>query len=84
MKKAVHIFYITLMVLITLLATIYLLYIGYTYYSTPLEERFYHAQHNWFKPSGTYGHGLGIVGTFMILFGVLVYIARKRYNFLSK
>lgn len=72
------------MVLIILIATIYLSYIGYTYYNTSLEERFYHEHHNWFKPSGTYGHGLGIIGTFLILFGVFIYIARKRYNFLSK
>lgn len=59
-------------------------YVGYSYYNTLLEERFYHPQHDWFKPSGAFGHGLGIVGTLMILFGVSIYIARKRYNFLSK
>ena len=72
------------MVLITILVTAYLIYTGYTYYNTALEERFYHPHHNWFKPSGIYGQGLGIVGTFMITFGVVIYIARKRYNFLSK
>lgn len=72
------------MVVIILITTLYLIYTGYTYYNTPLEERFYHSQHNWFKPSGIYGQGLGIVGTFMIVFGVAIYIARKRYGFLSK
>ena len=72
------------MVAITLIATIYLIYTGYTYYNTSLEERFYHPHHSWFKPSGIYGQGLGIIGTFMIAFGVSIYIARKRYNFLSK
>ncbi len=72
------------MVAITLIATIYLIYTGYTYYNTSLEERFYHPHHSWFKPSGLYGQGLGIIGTFMIAFGVSIYIARKRYNFLSK
>ncbi len=72
------------MVVIIILTTIYLSYTGYTYYNTALEERFYHPHHDWFKPSGAYGHGLGIVGTLMILFGVTIYIARKRYNFLSK
>jgi len=72
------------MVIITIVTTVYLIYTGYTYYNTPLEERFYHAHHNWFKPSGIYGQGLGIIGTFMIAFGVSIYIARKRYNFLSK
>ena len=72
------------MVLIIVITTIYLIYTGYTYYNTVLEERFYHPHHNWFKPSGIYGQGLGIVGTLMIFLGVTIYIARKRYNFLSK
>ena len=72
------------MVAIILLVTVYCIYTGYSYYSMPLEERFYHPKHTWFKPSGVYGHGLGIIGTLMILFGVTVYIARKRYNFMSK
>jgi hypothetical protein len=72
------------MTLIVIVVSIYLFYVGYTYYQTPLEERFYHPRHDWFKPSGVFGHGLGIVGTLMILFGVMIYIARKRYNFLSK
>ena len=72
------------MVLIILITTIYLYYTGISYYKKPLEERFYHPHHNWFKPSGSYGHGLGIFGTLMIFFGVTIYILRKRYNFLSK
>lgn len=72
------------MVAITAIVTIYLIYTGYSYYGTPLEERFYHPRHNWFKPSGIYGQGLGVIGTLMILFGVLIYIARKRYNFMAK
>jgi len=72
------------MVVIILVTTFYLIYTGYTYYSTSLEERFYHPHHNWFKPSGVYGQGLGILGTLMITFGVSIYIARKRYNFLAK
>ena len=72
------------MAIITLITTIYLFYTGFSYYQTSLEERFYHPNHDWFKPSGAFGHGLGIVGTLMILFGVSIYIARKRYNFLSR
>lgn len=72
------------MAAITVVTTFYLIYTGYTYYHTPLSERFYHPHHNWFKPSGAFGQGLGIVGTLMILFGVSIYIARKRYNFMSK
>ena len=72
------------MVIIVILTTSYLVYTGYSYYNTAFEERFYHPQHDWFKPSGAYGHGLGILGTFMILFGVVIYIVRKRYNFMAK
>ncbi len=84
MNKSVHTAYIVTMVTITLVVTIYLFYIGFSYYNTALEERFYHPRHNWFKPSGLYGQGLGIFGTLMILFGVVIYIARKRYNVLAK
>ncbi len=84
MKKSVHRIYIGTMVSIVILITIYLAFTGYSYYSTPLEERFYHPSHNWFKPSGLFGQGLGVVGTFLILFGVSIYIARKRYNVLAK
>lgn len=84
MTRPLHNLYIALMVLITVIATVYLAYTGYTYYSLPLEERFYHPKHIWFKPSGIYGQGLGVFGTLMMLIGVSIYIARKRYNFLSK
>jgi len=84
LKNLVHTIYIFTMVIIVLITTIYLIYSGYNYYNLPLEERFYDTHHHWFKPSGAYGHGLGIVGTLMILFGVSIYFARKRYNFLSK
>lgn len=84
MNKTIHSIYIFTMVAITVIVTVYLIYTGYGYYMTPLEERFYHPDYKWFKPSGVFGHGLGIVGTLMILFGVVIYIARKRYNFMSK
>ena len=84
MTKTVHSIYISTMIIIVVAVTAYLAYTGYSYYNISLEERFYHPQHDWFKPSGAFGPGLGIVGTFMILFGVTIYIARKRYNFLVK
>jgi hypothetical protein len=72
------------MAFIVLITTIYLTYTGYTYYNTSLEERFYHPHYHWFKSSGIYGQGLGVLGTFLIFFGVTIYIARKRYNFMVK
>ncbi|MDF1547467.1 MAG: hypothetical protein P1P88_06580 [Bacteroidales bacterium] len=84
MKKLIHSTVLISYVLIILITIIYLVYTGIAYYNTSLEERFYHPHHNWFKPSGAFGHGLGIIGTLLIVFGVTIYIARKRYNFLSK
>ncbi len=84
MSKTVHTIYIAIMTLIVILVTVYLSYTGYFYYITPLEERFYLPMHDWYKPGGEFGHNLGIVGTALITFGVVIYIARKRYNFMAK
>ena len=84
MNKTVHLLYIGLMTLIVIGVTLFLTVYGLEYYQTPIEERYFLPTHNWFKPSGIYGHGLGIIGTLMIAFGVGIYIARKRYNFMEK
>lgn len=84
LNRTTHNIYIGTMVAITVICTLYLAKVGYSYYATSLEERFYHPRHDWFKPSGSMGHGLGIAGTLMILFGVSIYIARKRYGFMAK
>jgi hypothetical protein len=79
-----HRIYISSLVAIVVTVTFLLFYFGLDYYLTPLEERFYHPHHSWFKPSGVYGHGLGIVGTLLILIGVFGYKARKNYRSLSR
>jgi TRAP-type C4-dicarboxylate transport system permease small subunit len=78
MSKTVHRIYIGVFVLLVLLAFFALVYYGTSYYNTTIEERFYHPDHAMLKPSGALGHGLGIIGTFLILFGVFSYMARKR------
>lgn len=84
MSPLVHRIYIFTMSAIVAVAAVYLGAKGYSYYSTPLEMRFEHPDHAQFKPSGMFGHGLGIVGTLLILVGVVLYIARKRYGFLER
>ena len=84
MSPFVHRLYIGAMATVVILVTCYLAYSGYSYYYTPLEERFYHPNHAWFKASGIMGHGLGIVGTLLIVFGVFMYIARKRSKSLAR
>lgn len=79
MSPLTHRIYSATLIGIVLITFFFLLHSGLSYYSTSIEERFYHPQHDWFKPSGAFGHGLGIVGTLLILIGVFGYRVKK-YN----
>jgi hypothetical protein len=78
MNKTAHRFYIGSFFAIGIAATVILLMNGYQYYSAPIEDRFFLPQHLSLKPSGTLGHGIGILGSLMMIIGVAVYIIRKR------
>lgn len=84
MSKTVHFIYILIFTVITALAITYLSYNGFSYYRTILEERFFHTDHEILKPSGAVGHGLGIIGSFLILIGVFSYMIRKRNRTLMR
>ena len=76
--------YLTLLVLTWLgIAAIGLLR-GWEYYVMPLQERAFAVQHDALKPAGSVGHLLGIVGSAMILVGVLMYSMRKRLALLAR
>jgi len=81
---SIHRFYIGFLVLVVLIATSYLAYRGYTYYSLGIEQRFFHPEHQTLKPSGFLGHGLGIIGSLMMLVGVSTYMLRKRISKFSR
>jgi len=57
---------------------------GLEYYLLPLDQRAYADLAPLFAPTGLVGQGLGIVGTALILVGVVGYTARKRLWFLAK
>lgn len=61
-----------------------LLYLGYDYYSIPIEERHFHSLNQSFKASGVVGHGLGIIGSTLIIVGVFSYMLRKRLRIFSR
>lgn len=84
MTRTVHRIYIGLMVLIVGFAFVVITVNGLEYYKTGLEERVYHDDHAAFKPSGIVGHGLGIIGSLFMIVGVISYMARKRYRFMSR
>lgn len=78
MNSLLHKLYISLFFLISAISVTLILINGFDYYSTPIESRVFSNFHLLFKPSGTWGHGLGILGTLMMIVGVLVYMIRKR------
>jgi hypothetical protein len=84
MSKSLHRAFISILSFIVIFVLISLIYIGSSYYYTSLEERFYHADHQWLKPSGELGHGLGILGSLLMIIGVSIYMARKRFRSMAR
>ena len=78
MNKTLHSIYIGLFLLVGISVTILLGVDGYQYYRLPLEQRVFSGQHIYLKPSGLIGHGLGIIGSLMMILGVAIYMIRKR------
>ena len=78
MNKTLHLIYVGSFFVVGTLVLILLAFNGYQYYSLPIEERFFNDAHNVLKPSGAWGHGFGIIGTLMMIFGVAIYMIRKR------
>ena len=72
------------MVLILIIVVASLVYRGYSYYETSLEERFYHPDHGLLKPNGFLGHGIGIIGSVAMVAGVSIYMLRKRMKSLVR
>ena len=78
MNKKLHVIYVGSFFLVGTIVLVLLAIHGYQYYSTPIEERFFDPSHTSLKPSGTLGHGFGIIGTLMMIVGVAIYMVRKR------
>jgi len=51
---------------------------GSSYYLSGPADRAFSALHDVYAPTGTVGHSLGYIGTFMMAFGVAAYMLRKR------
>ncbi len=64
--------------LICVVAFFVLSIFGFEYYSTPVPLRPFRADHEEMKASGQYSHGLGILGTSLVVVGVSAYSTRKR------
>jgi hypothetical protein len=66
-----------LLYLITVVAFGLLVAKGYDYYRLPTDQRPHHPLHEQWKPSGIIGHGVGIIGSALMLI-LLTYSLRKR------
>jgi hypothetical protein len=84
MSSFIHRIYIGTLIGIGFIIAVILVYWGISYYNTAFMERPFHPDHPSLKPSGPIGHGLGIVGTLLILIGVFSYIGRKKKKFLPR
>lgn len=78
MTNRAHTIYISILIIIIFITLAVIVSIGYDYYTTPLTERFFHEDYRFLKPSGSIGHGYGIIGTLLLLIGVASYVIRKR------
>lgn len=58
-------------------------WLGLPYYLTPLEERPFSPLHELYAPTGLIGHGFGIIGSLLVVVGVVLYTTRKRVRFLA-
>ena len=84
MKPVYHKLYVGTLAAIVLAVLGLLIYSGYSYYDTPLEERFFHENHTVLRPAGTWGHGFGIAGSLSMIIGILIYMARKRLRTMAR
>jgi hypothetical protein len=91
MNKTAHRIYLFGLSLIVLLAFSAILYRGLSYYQLSTEDRFYlpgtgieNPDHELLKPSGAWGHGMGIAGSLFMILGVSLYMLRKRYRIFSR
>ena len=57
---------------------------GLEYYLLPADDRVFSALHPVFGPTGVVGQGLGVIGTTLIVVGVVGYAAPKRLAFLRR
>ncbi len=83
MRTALHKAYLLFLFLVGALTALAIGIYGFSYYTTPLAERPFHPQYDLLKPTGLLSHGYGIVGTLMIIAGVVIYSSRKRMRLFS-
>ena len=76
-KQPVFKLFITALYSLSLILFVYFLISGFIYYTSPYGERPHHTDYRQLRPAGSIGHGLGIIGSTMMIL-MLSYSFRKR------
>lgn len=69
--------------IISIILVAYFLIDGFSFYKTGYQQRPRHEDYRNLRPAGDFGHGIGIVGSAMMLF-MLLYSLRKRTSLFGK
>lgn len=80
---SIHNTILMIMSLATALLVAWVVYTGWDFYTTGYADRPHHEDFREMRPAGFVGHGLGILGSAMVLL-LLLYSARKRFRFMSR
>jgi hypothetical protein len=72
--------YLQVFYVLSFLVIIWFLFDGFSFYKTAYNQRPRHEDYRLLRPAGDFGHGVGIIGTLMMLF-MLLYSVRKRTKF---
>lgn len=79
----IHRFSLIILYLLTVLTVAFYLIRGWEYYRLPLSERPHHPSYAAFKPGGVVGHGLGVIGSGLMIL-MLAYSLRKRLRSMQR
>ncbi len=82
-SRSIHSIIIFVMSLATAILVAWVIYNGWDFYTTAYSDRPHHEDFRDMRSAGYVGHGLGILGTLMVLL-LLLYTARKRMKFMSR
>jgi len=82
-SRSIHTFILLLKSLAVAALVGWVVITGWDFYATAYVDRPHHEDFRDLRPAGFIGHGLGILGTLMVLL-LLLYTARKRFKFMSR
>lgn len=81
--RSIHTTILTVMSLATAALVAWVVFVGWDFYATAFADRPHHEDFRIMRPAGLVGHGVGILGSAMVLL-LLLYSARKRLRIMNR